>query len=135
MALLTGLAPGGTYFGTVFAGAMLSSIGMGFSLVPSTIVAMEGVAGSQSGLASALLNTSRLMGGALGLAILSTIAAAHTRGASGPSALTDGFALALGVGAGFCLVGAAAAALLLRQRPERVVATAARAEERELVAA
>ena len=52
----------------MLAGALLTALGMGFSLVPSTIVAMQGVAGAQSGVASGLLNTSRLMGGALGLA-------------------------------------------------------------------
>ncbi len=117
MLLLTSLAPGGTYVGTVLAGGLLSALGMGFSLVPSTIVAMQGVAGSQSGLGSGLLNTSRLMGGALGLAVLSTVAAAQTRselGVSTARALTDGFGLALAVGALFCIAGAAVAAFLLR---------------------
>jgi EmrB/QacA subfamily drug resistance transporter len=121
MLLLTGVAPGGSYLGTVLAGALLCSLGMGFTLVPSTIVAMQGVASSQSGLGSGLLNTSRLMGGALGLAVLSTIAAAHTRGdlgANASQALTDGFGLAFGVGALFCVAGALAAALLLRPQTE-----------------
>jgi MFS family permease len=121
MLLLTGVAPGGSYLGTVLAGALLTSLGMGFSLVPSTIVAMQGVAASQSGLGSGLLNTSRLMGGALGLAVLSTIAAAHTRGdlgVSAPQALTDGFALAFLVGALFCVAGALVAVLLLRPQTE-----------------
>ena len=120
MGLLTGVAPGGSYLATVLPGALLSSLGMGFSLVPATIVAMQGLPGRQSGLGSGLLNTSRLVGGALGLAILSTIADAQTRGALGVSAaraLTDGFGLAFGVGALFCVAGAAAALLLLR--PQR----------------
>jgi predicted MFS family arabinose efflux permease len=137
--LLTGLDPGSGYFGVVFAGAILTSVGMGFSLVPSTIVAMQGVVGSQSGLASGLLNTSRLMGGALGLAILSTIADARTSGAVGVSAaraLTDGFDLAFGVGALLCLAGAIVAALLLRPRAGlTVVAAPAETEESEAVAA
>ena len=96
MALLAGVAPGQTYAGAVLAGALLTALGMGFTLVPSTIVAMQGVAGSQSGVASGLLNTSRLMGGALGLAVLSTIASSQTRAAGGTSAiraLTNGFDL------------------------------------------
>ncbi|MGI8902563.1 MAG: MFS transporter [Solirubrobacteraceae bacterium] len=126
MTLLTGLAPGGTYLGTVLAGGVLSALGMGLSLVPSTIVAMQGVDGADSGLASGFLNTSRLVGGALGLAVLSTIAASVTRshlvGAVEPvRALTDGFGLALGVGALLCLAGAAAAAILLRSDPGGVV--------------
>jgi EmrB/QacA subfamily drug resistance transporter len=119
MLLLSGIGPGGTYFGAVFAGALLTALGMGFSLVPATIVAMQGVPGAQSGLASGLLNTSRLMGGALGLAILSTIAASQTRGQTGlgaARALSDGFDLAFTVATGFALGGAAIAAYALRSR-------------------
>ncbi len=64
--LLSGVTPGGTYINTVLLGALLSALGMGFTLVPATIVAMQGVERSQSGVASGLLNTSRLVGGALG---------------------------------------------------------------------
>jgi len=125
MLLLTGIEPGGPYFGAVLAGGIVTSLGMGFSLVPSTIVAMQGVAGSQSGLASGLLNTSRLMGGALGLAVLSTIADARTRSEAGlgqASALTEGFALAFGIGAALCVVAAAVAAFLLRPQPSVAIA-------------
>ncbi len=142
MALLVGVAPHGSYLSDVLPGAMLSAIGMGFSLVPSTIVAMQSLPASQSGLGSGLLNTSRLMGGALGLAVLSTIADAQTRGSAGAGAaraLTDGFDLAFGVGAAIALVGAVLAVLLLR-RPPRQSATAsvplgAEGEELEAVAA
>jgi EmrB/QacA subfamily drug resistance transporter len=140
MLLLNGIAPGGSYLGSVFPGALIAAIGMGFSLVPSTIVAMQGVAGADSGLASGLLNTSRLMGGALGLAVLSTIAATHTHHATGVSparALTDGFDLAFAVGSLFCLVGVGFAALMLRpaSRPAPAVQMRGDAEEREAVAA
>ncbi len=139
MLLLTGLDPGSGYLGAVLAGAVLTSVGMGFSLVPLTIVAMQGVVGSQSGLASGLLNTSRLMGGALGLAVLSTIADARTSGELGVSAaraLTDGFDLAFGVGAVMCLAGAIVAALLLRpQASLTVVAAPTDADEPEALAA
>src|SRR6201995_4664467 len=97
MVALSQIAPGQSYFGPALIGAVLSSLGMGFRLVPSTIVAMQGVPGPQSGVASGLLNTSRLMGGALGLAILSTIASGHERGETGAgaaAALTSGFDLA-----------------------------------------
>jgi EmrB/QacA subfamily drug resistance transporter len=137
-ALLTGIAAGGSYFGTVLAGAVVSSLGMGFALVPATIVAMQGVERSQSGLASGLLNTSRLMGGALGLAVLSTIAAAQTRGATGASpaeALTDGFAVAFEVGTLLCLAGAAVAALLLRPAAPAPVESVPATEEPEALAA
>jgi EmrB/QacA subfamily drug resistance transporter len=122
MALLSGIAPGETYAGGVLGGALLTALGMGFTLVPSTIVAMQGVPAAQSGVASGLLNTSRLMGGALGLAVLSTIASGHTRGAAGVAgarALTDGFDLAFTVAVGFALLGALVAAYALRPGTER----------------
>jgi EmrB/QacA subfamily drug resistance transporter len=115
--LLTGLAPGRSYAGAVLAGSVLTALGMGFSLVPATIVATQGVPGAMAGLASGLLNTARLMGGALGLAVLSTIAAAQTRsdGTLAPArALTDGFDRAFTVAGGFALAGAAVAAVGLR---------------------
>jgi MFS family permease len=142
MALFSGIAPGQTYVGSVLLGAVLSALGMGFTLVPSTIVAMQGVPGAQSGVASGLLNTSRLMGGALGLAILSTIASGRTRGEVGIAAgraLTDGFDLAFIVAVGFAVVGALVAIYGLR--PAKDVADvvslreSAEAEEQPAVAA
>jgi len=131
MLLLKGVAAGGSYLPTVLPGALLASVGMGFSLVPATIVAMRGLAGAQSGVGSGLLNTSRLMGGALGLAVLSTIAAAHTRAqvATGAArALTSGFDLAFVVGAAFCVAGAAVAATLLRSPSSQMAAAVADTE-------
>ena len=135
MLYLSGIAPGGTYLNSVLIGAMLSALGMGFTLVPATIVAMQGVAGSQSGVASGLLNTSRLVGGALGLAVLSTIAASHTKaliGADGAAhALTSGFGLAYTIGAALALAGAAVAAFLLREPSSPEVVRVPNVEERE----
>jgi EmrB/QacA subfamily drug resistance transporter len=122
MLLLSGITPGGSYAGSVLAGALLSALGMGFSLVPATIVAMQGVAGAESGVASGLLNTSRLMGGALGLAVLSTIASGQVReGAtvSAARAVTNGFDLAFTVAVGFALAGALIAAVALRPAAAR----------------
>jgi EmrB/QacA subfamily drug resistance transporter len=119
MLVLTEIGPHSSWAPTVLVGGVLTSLGMGFTLVPATIVAMQGVAGPQSGLASGLLNTSRLMGGALGLALLSTIAASHTRGEVGVGslkALTDGFDVAFAVGALFCIAAAFVAAVTLRRR-------------------
>ena len=124
LVLLTGVRPGGSYFDPVLPGGVLSGFGMGFGLVASTIAATQGVPRTQSGLASGLLNTSRLMGGALGLAVLSTIAAASshlTAGISGAEAMTTGFTVAFQLGAAICVAGAIVAALLLRssaQQPE-----------------
>src|SRR5204862_2838752 len=77
--LLTGVSPDGTYAAQVLPGGVLTALALGIALVGSTIAAVQGVPQSQSGLASGLLNTSRLMGGALGLAVLGTIAANHTK--------------------------------------------------------
>jgi EmrB/QacA subfamily drug resistance transporter len=126
LVLLTGVRPGGTYLAQVLPGGLLSAFGLGLALVPATIVAVQGVPAAQSGLASALLNTSRLVGGALGLAALTTIATsqAHARIAAGASATlaqTDGYQLAFGVGAALCLIGAVAAVVLLRPRAPATV--------------
>ncbi|MCW3034539.1 MAG: hypothetical protein QOK19_2852 [Solirubrobacteraceae bacterium] len=144
MLLLIGVAPGGSYFGSVLPGALLAAIGMGFSLVPATIVAMQCLPAAQSGIGSGLLNTSRLMGGALGLAILSTIADAQTRADASSGfahALSSGFDLAFGVGAAFALAGAIVAGLWLRnpapsgELVEVTLETKAEIEESEALAA
>jgi MFS family permease len=119
MLLLSGVAPGGTYVNPVLLGAVLSAVGMGLTLVPATIMAMQGVERAQSGVASGLLNTSRLMGGALGLAVLSTLATSQTHseiGTVASRALSDGFDLAFTVAAVFALAGAAIAGVALRPR-------------------
>jgi EmrB/QacA subfamily drug resistance transporter len=121
LALLTGIRPGASYIATVLPGGVLAAAGLGLSLVPATIAAVQGVSAAQTGVASGLLNTSRLAGGALGLAVLSTIADSHTRsqlahGATRLGALTSGYQLALGVGAITCLAGALASVLLVRSR-------------------
>jgi EmrB/QacA subfamily drug resistance transporter len=120
--LLTSVHPGGSYVANVLPGGVLGALGLGLALVPATIVAVEGVPRAVSGLASGVLNTSRFMGAALGLAVLSTIATHHTTaeldsGTAPAKALTDGFALQFGVGAAFCLIGVLAAVVLLR--PQR----------------
>ena len=117
--VLTGVAPGGSYVAVVLPGGILACFGMGLALVAATIAAVQGVPAALSGLASGLLNTSRLVGGALGLAVLGTIASTHTRhaAATGARALTDGYAVAFEVGAGFCVAGAVVALVLLRGRP------------------
>jgi len=120
LALLSGVQPGSSYFAQVLPGGVLAAIGMGLALVPATIVAVQGVPGEQSGLASGLINTSRLMGGALGLAVLSTIAASRTHaqllsGVGAARATSDGYQLAFLAGALLCLVGAVAAGALLRR--------------------
>jgi EmrB/QacA subfamily drug resistance transporter len=105
----------------ILPGGMLTALGTGWSLVPATIVAVKGVSREQNGLASGVVNTSRLVGGTLGLAVLTTVATSHTNGllASGTGSLdafTSGYRIAFLIGAGLCLVGAVAAVTLLRGR-------------------
>lgn len=124
LVLFTGFRPGGSYVALVLPGGVLSGLGMGLALVSSTIAATQGVPGAQSGLASGLLNTSRLFGGALGLAVLSTIAAsaAHPGAGIAPlQALTNGFTVAFTVGASVTLIGAAIAVSFLREPREASV--------------
>jgi EmrB/QacA subfamily drug resistance transporter len=132
LALLTGVRPDGTYLAQVLPGGILAALGLGLSLVPATITAVQGVPAAQSGLVSALLNSSRLVGGALGLAVLTTLAESQTHsrlaaGASAALAQTDGFKLAFLVGAALCFAGAVLAAVLLRTGDERVTEQVAEA--------
>ncbi|MBN9624083.1 MAG: MFS transporter [Actinobacteria bacterium] len=113
----------------ILPGGMLAALGTGWSLVPATIVAVKGVPAAQNGLASGVVNTSRLVGGTLGLAVLTTIATSHTNdllaaGTSQPDALTSGYKVAFLIGAGLCFAGGTAALTLLRGRPEAVPQTA-----------
>jgi EmrB/QacA subfamily drug resistance transporter len=123
LALLTGLEPGSSYAAPFLPGGLLAAAGLGLSLVPATIAAVQGVPAAESGLASGLLNTSRLVGGALGLAVLTTLATSRTdsklaAGVETLQAHTDGYRLAFAVGALLCLLGAIAAATLMGRRAE-----------------
>jgi len=134
LAYFTGVRAGGSWPAQVLPGEILAGLGMGISLVSGTVGAVQGVSQELSGLASGLLNTSRLVGGALGLAILATIAAGQTHGSAG---VTNGYSLAFEVGAGFTLAGALAAVTLLR-RPTPALAVIAGPgidEEPEVLAA
>jgi MFS family permease len=111
LVLFTDLAPHGTYAGDVLAPSLIAAIGIGLAFVPATISAVAGVARNEAGLASGLVNTARLFGGALGLAVLATIATSHTNAdlhhAVAPtSALTSGFVVAFAVSAALSLAGA-----------------------------
>jgi MFS family permease len=95
-------------------------VGIGFSFVPISIAALAGVTASEAGLASGLINTSQQIGGALGIAALSTIATSGTEdslrtGSVVPVALVDGFQSAFLVGAIIAAVGLVAALTLIRR--------------------
>jgi EmrB/QacA subfamily drug resistance transporter len=91
------------------------SIGMVFTFVPVSIAAFAGVAPHQAGLASGLLNTSQQIGGAIGVAVASTIFTSHAKaGHFTPAAFTSGYHWAFAALVAFAAVGAVAAFVLLR---------------------
>jgi EmrB/QacA subfamily drug resistance transporter len=114
--LFSGVSADGSYLSGVLAPSLLVAAGMGLAFVPVTIAAMAGVAPAETGLASGIVNTSRMIGGALGLAVLATVATARTDslGGHGAAALTAGYQRAFEIGAGFAVVGALVALFVLR---------------------
>src|SRR5579864_9514062 len=115
-------APGGSYLSDILGPFLLAAAGLGLAFVPVTIAAVSGIEPREAGLASGLINTSQQVGGALGLAILASIANTRTKDAfnagvhSTSIALTKGFDRAFLVGAGFAIVGAILAVLLIASR-------------------
>ena len=116
----------GTYLGDLLPGLMIMSLGMGLTFVPITLIATTNVAAEDAGLASGLLNTSQQLGGAIGLAVLSTLAANTTANtlsglghaptlANSVSALVSGFHVAFLVGALLMLSGAVILAATVRR--------------------
>ena len=98
-------------------------VGLGFSFAPQTIAAVAGVRNDEAGLASGLIHSSQQVGGAIGLAVLSTLATQRAgdmlaTGAARDVALVEGFPRAFTVGAGFAIVAAVVAFTLVR--PPRV---------------
>lgn len=107
----------GTYLTSILGPGILMMTGIGLAATPLASLATAGAGPGEAGLVSGLINTSRTMGGALGLAVLSTVAAARTAGGTSPAELAAGYALAFRTGAGILLV---AAALMLVWLPRRV---------------
>jgi len=110
----------GTYVHDLLPGFLVLGVGIGFSFVPISIAALAGVRPAEAGLASGLINTSQQVGGALGIAVLSTIATSRSEdslasGAIPPQALVDGFSSAFLVGAVVAAVGLLAALTLVRR--------------------
>ena len=123
---LFALAPvDGSFVPHVLPGMLLLGLGCGVALNPVLLAAMNEAGPGESGLASGIVNTSFMMGGALGLAVLASLAAARTAslGAVSPEALTSGYQLAFAAGAVFALL-AAMLGLLLPGAGERAVAPA-----------
>jgi EmrB/QacA subfamily drug resistance transporter len=138
----TRVSPDGGYVSDILFPSLLAALGLGFAFVSMTVAAVNGVAHDEAGLASGLINTSQQIGGALGLAILATVATSRTSdvmaGAGGdpqalPVALTEGFQRAFTVGAGFAILGALLALVLISSRASREHAEAAQRGEADPV--
>ncbi|MEA2493563.1 MAG: hypothetical protein QOJ29_1474 [Thermoleophilaceae bacterium] len=117
MFLLTGLPAHGSYAADLLPGLLFIAFGMGMTFVPITLMATTGVHGDDQGLASGLLNTAQQVGGALGLAVLSTVAFNH--GGSQVSGYTTAFT----VGGVLMATGAALILLLIRRDDVANIAT------------
>jgi len=131
MLLLTQLPVNGSYATNVLPSLLLTSLGMGAVFMPLTLIATTGLENEDQGLASGLFNTSQQIGGALGLAVLSTVAASRTAQASGSKAeaLVTGFHWAFAGAAVFVAAALVAMVALLRKRDvARIEAEASQAE-------
>ena len=111
MLLIARIASSGSGIVYVMVPGLLTAAGIAMSIVPSTIAATQGAKKGQAGLASGLVNTSRQVGGGLGLAFLITLATQRSShligiGAQVPQALTEGFRLAYLIGGGLAALAA-----------------------------
>jgi Major Facilitator Superfamily len=122
---LTGMPADGSYLSDVLPALIPISFGMGMTFVPITLMATTGVHGDDQGLASGLLNTSQQVGGALGLAALSTVAFNHAAAHGGPqaAALVSGYTTAFLVGGILLAAGAALILVLIRKDDVAHIAT------------
>ncbi len=133
-------APHGSYAADILGPSLLAAVGLGLSFVSVTIAAVSGTTPREAGLASGLINTAQQVGGALGLAILATVANSRTQslfhaGVHDPAvALTKGFDRAFLIGAGFALIGALLAMVMISSRDSRAHVEAASAEPAAAVA-
>jgi EmrB/QacA subfamily drug resistance transporter len=118
----------GSYWADLFPGFIVLGLAIPFAFVPITIAALAGTKPEEAGLASGLINTSQQIGGAVGIAILSTIAVSTTddavaQGTAMPIALTDGFVNAFWAGAGIAFAGLLVSIFVVRGRdlqPEEI---------------
>jgi MFS family permease len=122
LALFSRAPVDGRFLTDVLPSMLLLGAGAGIAFNPVLLAAMGDVEPHESGLASGVVNTSFMMGGALGLAVLVSISSARTEGlladgASQVAALNAGYQLAFGVGAGCALLAAVVGGALLRPKP------------------
>jgi EmrB/QacA subfamily drug resistance transporter len=111
--LLTQVSVDGSYLGDIFFGLLIFGPGLGAGYVAASIASLAGVAEAEAGLASGLNNTSFQIGGAVGVAILSSVAISQADGTEPLVALTNGFQSAFAVAIAFAVLGLLTAILLL----------------------
>src|SRR5689334_8508351 len=111
--LLTQVSVDGTYLGDIFLGLLVFGPGLGAVYVAGSIGSLAGVAEADAGLASGLNNASFQIGGAIGVAIVSTVAVSQAHGADPLTALTNGFQSAFATATIFAVAGLLAALALL----------------------
>jgi MFS family permease len=116
--LLTQVSVDGSYLGDLFFALLILGPGIGAAYVAGSIASLTGVAETEAGLASGLNNASFQIGGAVGTAILSTVALSGAHGASSLAALTNGYRSAFAAAIVVAALGAVAASLLLGRRRE-----------------
>jgi len=116
------MTPEGDYLTEIMFPGILMMLGAGLTATPLAALATSGAAPGEAGLVSGLVNTSRTMGGSLGLAVMSTIAAARSADSGTPEALTEGYALVFRTGTGVLVAGAA---LMLFWLPRRISTSSA----------
>jgi EmrB/QacA subfamily drug resistance transporter len=125
---------GGSFTTDILGPSLLAAAGLGFAFVTTTIAAVAGVEEKESGLASGLINTSQQIGGALGLAVLSSLATSQTSdalaaGGTGlKDALTEGFQAAFLGGAAIALVGFVLTLVLIKGSDSRAHVEIGKAE-------
>jgi MFS family permease len=126
MVLFAQVDVGGSYWTDLLPGFLIIALGLALCFVPISIAALAGIEPSEAGLASGLINTSQQIGGAFGIAVLSTIAVSRTeddvaQGPAVPNALVGGFQVAFWVGAVIAALGVVAALVFIRREDlERV---------------
>ncbi|MBA3366099.1 MAG: MFS transporter [Actinobacteria bacterium] len=128
----TQISVDGSYPVDLLPGFILTGIGIPLSFIPINIAALAGVEEREAGLASGLINTSQQIGGAIGVAVISTVAFEHAEtlvqsGETPPAALTEGFQWGFWVGGGIWLVALLAAITLMRREELEVGAPAVEA--------
>jgi EmrB/QacA subfamily drug resistance transporter len=126
MVWYTQIPADGSYASDLLPGYLLVGVGIAFSFVPVTIAALAGVEEREAGLASGLINTSQQIGGAIGVALASTVFTSHI-GTGSPSleTLTEGYADAFWLLAGFAAAAFVASLLLIRREELSEAPTAA----------